>query len=88
MRNKSILNLSLLLLTSLLLSLAPPKPRPNIIIIMADDMGYSDIGSFGSEIRTPHLDALAAGGLKMTNFYNASRCCPTRASLLTGLYPH
>jgi arylsulfatase A-like enzyme len=88
MRNKNILNLSLLLLTSLLLSLAPPKPRPNIIIIMADDMGYSDIGSFGSEIRTPHLDALAAGGLKMTNFYNASRCCPTRASLLTGLYPH
>jgi arylsulfatase A-like enzyme len=82
------LNLSLLLLTALLLSLAPPKSRPNIILIMADDMGYSDIGSFGSEIRTPHLDALAAGGLKMTNFYNASRCCPTRASLLTGLYPH
>lgn len=81
-------NLPLLLLTGLLLSLAPPKSRPNIIIIMADDMGYSDIGSFGSEIRTPHLDALAAGGLKMTSFYNASRCCPTRAALLTGLYPH
>lgn len=62
--------------------------KPNIIIILADDMGYSDIGSFGSEIKTPNLDALAKGGLRMTQFYNASRCCPTRASLLTGLYPH
>lgn len=62
--------------------------QPNIIIILADDMGYSDIGCFGSEIKTPHLDALAKGGLKMTQFYNASRCCPTRASLLTGLYQH
>jgi arylsulfatase A-like enzyme len=67
----------------------PEQPtKPNIIIILADDMGYSDIGSFGSEIATPNLDAMAAGGLKMTNFYNTSRCCPTRASLLTGLYPH
>ena len=65
-----------------------PKAKPNIIIILADDMGYSDIGSFGSEIQTPNLDAMAEGGLKMTNFYNTSRCCPTRASLLTGLYPH
>lgn len=54
---------------------------------MADDMGYSDIGCFGSEIATPNLDSLAAGGMKLTNFYNASRCCPTRASLMTGLYP-
>ncbi|MXV15504.1 sulfatase-like hydrolase/transferase [Pedobacter sp. HMF7056] len=62
--------------------------RPNVIIILADDMGYSDIGCFGGDARTPNLDALAAGGLKMTQFYNASRCCPSRASLLTGLYPH
>lgn len=62
--------------------------RPNIIVILADDMGYSDIGCFGSETQTPNLDALAKGGLRMTQFYNASRCCPTRASLLTGLYQH
>jgi arylsulfatase len=62
--------------------------RPNIVIIMADDMGFSDIGCFGSEIATPHLDGLAASGLRFTQFYNAARCCPTRASLLTGLYPH
>ncbi len=55
---------------------------------MADDMGYSDIGCYGSEIKTPNLDKLAAGGVRMTQFYNTARCCPTRASLLTGLYPH
>jgi len=62
--------------------------RPNIIIIMSDDMGYSDIGCYGSEIRTPNLDSLAENGLRFTQFYNTARCCPTRASLLTGLYPH
>jgi len=62
--------------------------RPNIIIIMADDMGFSDIGCYGSEISTPNLDKLAANGLKLRNFYNAGRCCPTRASLLTGKYSH
>lgn len=62
--------------------------RPNIIVIMADDVGYSDIGCFGSEIETPNLDALASGGLRFTQFYNTARCCPTRASLLTGLYAH
>ncbi len=62
--------------------------RPNIIIMMADDMGYSDIGCYGSEIKTPNLDGLAAGGVRLTQFYNTGRCCPTRASLLTGLYPH
>lgn len=62
--------------------------KPNIIIILADDMGYSDIGCFGSEIQTPHIDRLANEGLKMTQFYNAGRCCPSRASLLTGLYSH
>lgn len=65
-----------------------PAKRPNIIIILADDMGYSDIGCFGSETQTPNLDAMARSGLRMTQFYNASRCCPTRASLLTGLYQH
>ena len=62
--------------------------RPNIVIIMADDMGFSDIGCYGSEIATPNLDRLARGGLRFTQFYNAARCCPTRAALLTGLYPH
>lgn len=62
--------------------------RPNIVLIMADDMGYSDIGCYGSEIATPHLDRLAAEGLRFTQFYNNARCCPTRAALLTGLYPH
>ncbi len=61
---------------------------PNIIIILADDMGYSDISCFGSEIPTPNIDYLSDQGLTMTHFYNASRCCPTRASLLTGMYPH
>lgn len=62
--------------------------KPNIIYILSDDMGYSDIGCYGSEIETPHLDALASNGLRFTQFYNTGRCCPTRASLLTGLYPH
>jgi arylsulfatase len=62
--------------------------RPNIVLIMADDMGFSDIGPYGSEIDTPTLDRLAAGGLRFSQFYNAARCCPTRASLMTGLYPH
>lgn len=62
--------------------------RPNILIILSDDMGYSDVGAYGGEIRTPTLDRLAAGGKQFTQFYNAARCCPSRASLLTGLYPH
>lgn len=60
--------------------------RPNIVLIMADDMGYSDVGCYGGEIRTPNLDRLAAGGLRFTHFYNNAKCAPTRASLLTGLY--
>jgi arylsulfatase A-like enzyme len=62
--------------------------RPNIIIVMVDDMGFSDIGPYGSEIPTPHLAALADGGVRFSQFYNTGRCCPTRASLLTGLYSH
>ena len=61
---------------------------PNIVIIMTDDMGFSDLGCYGSEIETPNLDGLAAKGLRFTQFYNTARCCPTRASLLTGLYAH
>jgi arylsulfatase len=64
------------------------RNRPNIVLIMVDDMGFSDLGCYGSEIRTPNLDTLADGGMRFTHFYNAARCCPTRASLLTGLHPH
>ncbi|MCH5597370.1 arylsulfatase [Niabella ginsengisoli] len=70
----------------------PEKPaknkRPNIILIMADDLGYSDLGCYGGEIHTPNLDKIAKDGIRFTQFYNVSRCCPTRASLLTGLYNH
>lgn len=62
--------------------------RPNIIIVMSDDMGFSDLGCYGGEMTTPNLDRLAANGVRFTQFYNTARCCPTRASLLTGLYPH
>jgi arylsulfatase A-like enzyme len=61
---------------------------PNIVLILADDMGFSDIGCYGSEIRTPNLDRLAESGVRFTQMYNAARCCPSRASLLTGVYPH
>src|SRR5438445_247228 len=61
---------------------------PNIVLILADDMGYSDIGAYGSEIATPNLDRLATKGVRFTQFYNCARCCPSRASLLSGLYPH
>ena len=74
-------------LTLLLASLTSAKP-PNIVLIMADDMGYSDIGCYGGEIKTPVLDQLAANGLRYTQFYNTSRCCPTRAALISGLYSH
>ena len=62
--------------------------KPNIVVILVDDMGFSDIGCYGSEIPTPKLDALAAAGVRFTQFYNTARCCPTRAALLTGLYSH
>jgi arylsulfatase A-like enzyme len=71
-----------------LIGVAHAAERPNIVLIMADDMGYSDIGCYGGEINTPNLDKMASEGLRFTQFYNAGRCCPTRASLLTGLYPH
>lgn len=85
--NKSV---SLLLLISMLVSCSRQEQlsKPNIIVILADDMGYSDLGCMGSEIETPNLDALAGKGVLFTDCYNTSRCCPTRASLLTGLYQH
>lgn len=82
---------TLAIAASLFASIAPQAfaaDRPNIILIMADDMGFSDIGCYGGEINTPNLDTLASNGLRFTQFYNTGRCCPTRASLLTGLYPH
>ena len=62
--------------------------RPNIVVIMADDMGFSDIGCYGGDVETPVIDSLAANGLRFRQFYNTARCCPTRAALLTGLYQH
>ena len=63
-------------------------PRPNILVIVADDLGYSDLGCYGGEISTPNLDRLADNGIRFTQFYNSARCCPSRASILTGLFPH
>jgi arylsulfatase len=78
--------------TTLLAGAAAPAPqrrkRPNLIVILADDLGYSDISPYGGEIATPNLDKLAGRGVRFSQFYNCARCCPTRASLLTGLYPH
>jgi arylsulfatase len=69
-------------------NIAMSAERPNIVVILVDDLGFADIGCYGSEIPTPNLDALATGGLRFTQFYNTGRCCPTRAALLTGLYSH
>src|SRR5881227_3060684 len=66
---------------------AKPAP-PNVVVILADDMGFSDVGCYGGEIHTPNIDRLAGEGVRFTQFYNMARCCPTRAALLTGLYPH
>ena len=67
---------------------APAPQRPNFLIIVADDLGYSDVGSFGSEIRTPNLDRLAQSGVRLANFHPYAACSPTRAALLTGASPH
>lgn len=84
----SILLISILITSCNKQKKSESKSRPNIIVIMADDLGYSDLGCYGGEIETPNLDKLAKGGIRFTQFYNAARCCPTRASLLTGKYPH
>ncbi|WP_395745199.1 arylsulfatase [Prosthecobacter sp.] len=78
-----------ILLTAFILSASSLfSAQPNIILIMSDDMGFSDLGCYGGEIQTPNLNKLAEGGVRLSQFYNTGRCCPTRASLLTGLYPH
>lgn len=83
------LRLLMVLLLSMICGAAHGESsRPDIILIMADDMGWSDIGCYGGEIKTPQLDELAAQGVRLRQFYNTARCCPTRASLLTGLYAH
>ncbi|GIQ57334.1 arylsulfatase [Flavobacterium collinsii] len=89
---KTLLTLNVLLSTVLLVSAqnktTADSSKPNIILIMVDDMGYSDLGNYGSEIKTPNLDKLASEGLRLREFYNNSICAPTRASLLTGQYQH
>lgn len=82
----------LLLIASWTLAISSPvhaaPAKPNFLLILADDLGFSDLGSYGGEIETPHLDALAMGGLRLQQFYTSARCSPTRASILTGLHPH
>jgi len=82
--------LTLFCIASIVLTFSSPTvhaaPRPNVLIILADDMGFSDAGCFGGEIHTPNIDALAADGLRFTRFYNTARCWPTRSALITGYY--
>ena len=86
---KTPLRFLLLVASSLVAALfSHADSRPNIIIMMADDMGWSDIGCYGGEIKTPNLDGLADEGLRFSQFYNTGRCCPTRATLLSGTYAH
>jgi len=84
----SLLSLLILIGCNLSPKQTTTKEKPNIIVVMVDDMGFSDLSSYGSEINTPNIDKLATNGLQFTQFYNAGRCCPSRASLLTGLYAH
>ena len=94
MKNSCCHTVLFLVLMSLVAELATSQSKkinskkPNVIVILTDDMGYSDIGCFGSEIKTPNIDKLADNGLRFTHFYNTARCSPSRASLMTGLYPH
>lgn len=89
MKHKRFLKISTLgLLVGFGSNVSAQDDRPNIILIMVDDMGYSDIGCYGGEIPTPNIDRLAEKGIRYTQFYNTARSCPTRASLMTGLYPH
>jgi len=83
-----MIRLPILALLLSLPSVLPAAERPNVLVVLADDLGYSDLGCYGGEIATPHLDALAEGGLRFKQFYNGARCCPTRAQLMTGLYAH
>ena len=84
----SIVLIFLLLNLGLVAQVNAQQERPNVLLILADDLGYSDLGSYGGEIKTPNLDKLAYSGVRFTQIYNSARCSPSRASLLTGLYPH
>ena len=77
----------LVVLVALAACAAPARP-PNVLVVLVDDLGYSDLGCYGGEIPTPNIDRLAAAGVRFEKCYNSARCCPTRASLLTGLHPH
>src|SRR5262245_60037093 len=89
MRSRILTSLAPLALVFALCANAASNPErrpPNIVIILADDLGFSDIGCYGSEIQTPNLDKLAKNGLRFTQFYNTARCWPSRAAILTGYY--
>jgi arylsulfatase len=86
-RTLSLCFIGLLCLFCFQVAVAAAK-KPNFLVILGDDIGFSDLGCYGGEIATPNLDALARDGIRFTQFYNSARCCPTRASLLTGLHPH
>ena len=89
LRNSAFATAALVASTKLPRAVASaPDRKPNIILFLADDMGYSDIGCYGSEIETPNIDQLARNGVQFSSFYNSPRCCPSRASLLTGMYSH
>src|SRR3954470_19684525 len=85
-RPSAVLAVAVLGLLASITPRATAGERPNIVFILADDLGYSDLGCYGGEIATPNLDALAAGGVRFTQFYNTARCWPSRAALLTGYY--
>jgi len=89
MASSMLVVVSLLIVGMLIFPVAAcAAERPNIVLMMVDDMGFSDLGYQGGEIRTPNIDALARGGVRFSQFYNSARCCPTRATLMTGLHPH
>lgn len=85
---KAFITLNLLITFGSFSHAQTTSSKPNIILILVDDMGYSDLGNYGSEIKTPNLDKLATEGLRLREFYNNSICAPTRGSLLTGQYQH
>src|SRR5690349_7143406 len=82
------MKIKLLIIALLSAQISFAQKKPNVIVILADDLGYADLGCYGSEIPTPNLDKLAQNGIRLTSFYNTACCCPTRAALLTGVYSH
>ena len=88
LKKSGVVGMAAALAAPVFTSAAEPHHQPNIVIILADDMGYADMGSFGSEIKTPNLDSLAMAGVRFTNFYTNPTCSPTRSVLLTGVDSH